>query len=114
MGSSSHAGEVLGWIWPGRLHEEVSVEKLSQVFEAETATNPAPIVDVQAWGARIRRAVRRETRGGVNQLKVEIDSRAVHLRGRCRSFYCKQLAQQAAMRLAGDTPVDNQIEVRDR
>lgn len=92
------------------------MEKLSQVFEAETATNPTPTppVDVQAWASRIRRAVRRETRGGVNQLKVDIDPRGVHLRGRCRSFYCKQLAQQAAMRLAGDTPLDNQIEVRDR
>lgn len=90
------------------------MEKLSQVFEAETATTPAPIVDVQAWSARIRRAVRRETRGGVSQLKVEIDSRGVHLLGRCRSFYCKQLAQQSAMRLAGDSPLDNQIEVRER
>ncbi len=88
------------------------MEKLSQVFEAEAATNPTPTVDVQAWAARIRRAVRRESRGGVNQLKVEIDARGVHLRGRCRSFYCKQLAQQAAMRLAGETPLDNQIEVR--
>lgn len=90
------------------------MEKASQVFEAESATNPAPVVDVQGWVARIRRAVRRETRGGVNQLKVEIDTRGVHLRGRCQSFYCKQLAQQAAMRLAGETPLDNQIEVRER
>jgi osmotically-inducible protein OsmY len=90
------------------------VEKLSQVFEAETATNALPIPDVSGWTARIRRAVRRETRGGVNQLKVEVDSRGIHLRGQCRSFYCKQLAQQAAMRLCGETGIDNQIEVRDR
>jgi osmotically-inducible protein OsmY len=90
------------------------MEKLLQVYEADEATTPPTVVDQQAWAARIRRAVRRETRGGVDQLKVEIDQRGVHLRGRCSSFYCKQLAQQAAMRLAGDAPLDNQIEVKER
>jgi osmotically-inducible protein OsmY len=92
------------------------VEKLSQVFEAEVTkvSTPPTVVDQQAWAARIRRAVRRETRGGVEQLKVEIDPRGIHLKGHCGSFYCKQLAQQAAMRLAGETSLDNQIEVRDR
>jgi hypothetical protein len=89
------------------------VEKLSQVFEADQAITPPAVVDQHAWAARIRRAVRRETRGGVSQLKVEIDSLAVHLKGQCRSFYCKQLAQQAAMRLASGVPLDNQIEVRE-
>jgi osmotically-inducible protein OsmY len=87
------------------------VEKLLQSFEVKTEAPPSPVVDVQAWVSRIRRAVRRETRGGVEQLKVEVDTRGVRLRGRCRSFYCKQLAQQAAMRLSGDASVDNQIEV---
>jgi hypothetical protein len=90
------------------------VEKLSQVFEAGQATPPPAVADLQAWAARVRRAIRRETRGGVTQLKVEIDSRAIHLRGHCLSFYCKQLAQQAAMRLAGETALDNQIEVREK
>jgi osmotically-inducible protein OsmY len=90
------------------------VEKIAQVFEAPSEAPPPPIVDVQTWAARIRRAVRRETRGGVKQLKVEIDSRGIRLRGQCCSFYCKQLAQQAAMRLGGETPVDNQIEVGER
>jgi osmotically-inducible protein OsmY len=87
------------------------VEKLLPAFEVKTQTPPPPAVDVQAWVSRIRRAVRRETRGGISQLKVEIDSRGIRLRGQCGSFYCKQLAQQAAMRLSGEAPVDNQIEV---
>jgi osmotically-inducible protein OsmY len=87
------------------------VEKLLQAFDVKTDAPPPPVVDVHAWASRIRRAVRRETRGGVSQLKVEIDSRGIRLRGQCRSFYCKQLAQQAAMRLSGETPVDNQVEV---
>jgi osmotically-inducible protein OsmY len=87
------------------------VEKLLQTFEVKSEAPLPPVVDVQAWVSRIRRAVRRETRGGVEQLKVDGDSRGVRLRGRCHSFYCKQLAQQAAMRLSGETTVDNQIEV---
>jgi osmotically-inducible protein OsmY len=90
------------------------VEKLSQAYEADEATAPPTVVDVQAWTARIRRAIRRETRGGVSDLKVEIEPRTIRLRGYCRSFYCKQLAQQAAMRLSGETALDNQIEVRER
>jgi osmotically-inducible protein OsmY len=90
------------------------VEKLLQAFEVKTPSPPPPAVDVQAWASRIRRAVRRETRGGVSQLKVEIDSRGIRLRGQCCSFYCKQLAQQAAMRLSGEASLDNQIEVREQ
>ena len=104
----------LGGSQAGRLHEEDIVEKLLPVFEVQSGAPPPPSVDGQAWVARIRRTVRRETRGGVSQLKVEVDSRGIRLRGKCNSFYCKQLAQQAAMRLAGDAPVDNQIEVGDR
>ncbi|HJS06607.1 MAG TPA: BON domain-containing protein [Pirellulales bacterium] len=89
------------------------MEKLLPVFEVKSEAPPLPVVDVQAWASRIRRAVRRETRGGVSQLKVEIDSRGIRLRGKCGSFYCKQLAQQAAMRLSGETSVNNQIEVHD-
>jgi osmotically-inducible protein OsmY len=89
------------------------VEKLLQAFEAKTPSPAPPVVDVSAWASRVRRAVRRETRGGVDQLKVEIDSRGIRLRGQCRSFYCKQLAQQAAMRLSAEANVDNQIEVRE-
>jgi hypothetical protein len=98
---------------PRRLHEEVTVEKLLPAFDVQAQTPPPPVVDVPAWVSRIRRAVRRETRGGVSQLKIDIDSRGIRLRGQCSSFYCKQLAQQAAMRLCGETPVNNQIEVHD-
>lgn len=87
------------------------MEKLS------TATMPAgpemvpALVDHRSLAMRIKRAVRRNAGGGVRQLDVDVDDRAVRLHGRCSSFYCKQLAQQAAMRLAGATRVINEIEV---
>jgi osmotically-inducible protein OsmY len=60
---------------------------------------------------RIKRTIRRQTAGGVHQLKVEVTTDTVLLRGRCVSFYCKQKAQHAAMKhLTGETLV-NEIEV---
>ncbi len=61
--------------------------------------------------ASIKRTIRRQTAGGVHQLKVEVTTDTVLLRGRCASFYCKQKAQHAAMNhLSGETLV-NEIEV---
>jgi thioredoxin-like negative regulator of GroEL len=61
--------------------------------------------------ARIKRTIRRQTAGGVHQLKVEVTSDTVYLRGHCASFYCKQKAQHAAMdHLLGEMLV-NEIAV---
>jgi osmotically-inducible protein OsmY len=67
--------------------------------------------DLRALAMRIKRSVRHETNGGVQKLDVRIDSGGVFLSGHCSSFYCKQLAQTAAMRLSGGASVFNQIEV---
>ena len=60
---------------------------------------------------RIKRSIRRQTGGEVESLQVVIDLTGIRLQGRCLSFYCKQLAQTAAMRLGGDAEVVNEIEV---
>ncbi|HEY2826365.1 MAG TPA: hypothetical protein VGJ04_02100 [Pirellulales bacterium] len=61
--------------------------------------------------ARIKRTIRRKTGGGVHELKVEMNSDTLRLRGHCSSFYCKQKAQHAAMEyLVGETLI-NEIEV---
>jgi hypothetical protein len=59
----------------------------------------------------ICRDVREQTFGGIRDLEVRIDDAGVVLRGRCASFYCKQLAQHAAIRHAGQRPLVNEIEV---
>jgi len=79
-------------------------------MHAEPEVVPAPI-DHRTSAMRIKRAVRRNAGGGVRQLDVAVDDHFVRLHGRCASFYCKQLAQQAAMRLAGTARVVNDIEV---
>jgi osmotically-inducible protein OsmY len=60
---------------------------------------------------RIKRAIRRQTSGGIRELAVDLEVGSVRLRGRCSSFYCKQMAQQAAMNFLPGETIVNEIEV---
>jgi hypothetical protein len=60
---------------------------------------------------RIKRVIRRHTSGGIRELAVELGAGSVHLRGQCNSFYCKQMAQQAAMNFLPGETIVNEIEV---
>ena len=51
-------------------------------------------------------------RFGTSQLCVSASRGVVTLRGRVSSYYQKQLAQTAAMRVAGVEQLENQVEVR--
>jgi hypothetical protein len=59
---------------------------------------------------RIKRAIRRKT-GAVCDLAVEIKGEMLIIRGRCPSFYQKQVAQHAAMTLLDGETLVNEIEV---
>lgn len=61
--------------------------------------------------ARIERLIRRETNDKVRELRVLIQDNGITLRGRCGTFYCKQLAQHAAMKVSEDEPLVNEIDV---
>jgi len=60
---------------------------------------------------RIKRAIRRQTSGGIRELAVDLEVGSVRLRGRCSSYYCKQMAQQAAMSFLPGETIVNEIEV---
>jgi osmotically-inducible protein OsmY len=60
---------------------------------------------------RIKRVIRRHTSGGIRELSVELQTGSVRLRGQCNSFYCKQMAQQAAMSFLPGETIVNEIEV---
>jgi hypothetical protein len=86
------------------------MDKASQ--EASRASNDvAPSVDARSLMMKIKRSIRRQASGGVQELQVQIELASIRLQGRCTSFYSKQLAQTAAMRLCGDLAVVNDIEV---
>ena len=88
------------------------MEKLSEApRSAEPEEQAAARSEQRALLMRVKRSVRRYAGGGVKALDVKVDQETIRLGGRCVSFYCKQLAQQAAMRICGERQVVNEIEV---
>lgn len=74
------------------------------------AKSPEP-TESRALAVTIHRGILRLASGRIRDLKVEVLNETVVLQGRCGSYYCKQLAQHAAMELARDARVHNHIEV---
>ena len=72
---------------------------------------PETLAEAERLAASIERAVQQETRGGVRNLSVEVHSNGIFLKGRCPTYYLKQLAQHAAMGMPGGDHLTNQIEV---
>jgi hypothetical protein len=72
---------------------------------------PETVEEAEELAASIEQAVQRETGRGVADLAVEVSSQGVMLRGRCTTYYTKQLAQHAAMSLPGGDRLVNSIEV---
>jgi hypothetical protein len=72
---------------------------------------PETLEEAEVLAASIERAVQQETGHGVRNLSVFVDNDAVVLRGRCDSFYCKQVAQHIAMCLSHGERLVNGIEV---
>ena len=87
------------------------MDKISHESASFEHGSAAPKADLRSLALRIKRSVRHETNGRVQDLDVRIDPAGIFLRGRCGSFYCKQLAQTAAMHLSGGSSIINEIEV---
>ena len=71
----------------------------------------APALEFGRLAESIERLVQRRTGGKIQGLKVEVQREGIRLQGRCPTFYCKQLAQHAAMDLTPDRVLTNEIEV---
>ena len=81
--------------------------------DVDPADHPLPVTlaEAEEIAASIERAVHRETSGGVRNLSVEVKGHDVLLKGNCNTYYCKQLAQHAAMGASGQGTLTNQIRV---
>lgn len=90
--------------------EDVSWEA-SRVSAELFAVLPETLAEAEELAASIERAVQRETDHGVRELSVKVDEDGVLLRGRCESFYLKQLAQHAVMTMPGGNRLRNLIQV---
>jgi osmotically-inducible protein OsmY len=102
----------------GRMEE--TMEPLTQhepaLLPPGEARQPAanrrrPSVEEENLAVRIERRIRRATDDRVHELRVEVATGQVVLRGRCGTFYTKQLAQQAVLSLSARARLMNQIEV---
>jgi len=72
---------------------------------------PETLEEAERLAASIERAVQCETDWGVDDLTVEVGPQGIRLTGRCETYYTKQLAQHAAMRIPGGDRLINSIEV---
>jgi hypothetical protein len=81
------------------------------VFQAFRDAVPESLEEAEKLAASIERAVQRETGRGVSDLSVEVHRDGVLLKGHCSTYYCKQLAQHAAMGMPGGDRLKNLIEV---
>lgn len=72
---------------------------------------PETLEEAEELAASIEQAVQRETGRAVDDLTVEISPQGILLRGRCTTYYTKQLAQHAAMSMPGGDRLINSIEV---
>jgi hypothetical protein len=72
---------------------------------------PETLEEAEELAASIEKAVQYETGRGVADLMVEVNSEGILLRGRCNTYYTKQLAQHAAMSMPGGDRLTNSIVV---
>ena len=79
--------------------------------EGFAAVLPETLEEAERLAASIERAVQRETDSGVADLTVEVCPEGIRLRGRCETYYTKQLAQHAAMQVRREDHLINCIEV---
>ena len=81
------------------------------VAQTIEAVLPETLMEAEMLVARIERAVQQETGGAIRDLLVEFGRSGILLKGRCDTYYSKQLAQHAAMAIPGGHSLTNQIEV---
>ena len=72
---------------------------------------PETLEEAEELATSIEKAVQRETGRGVADLTVEVSPQGILLKGRCTTYYTKQLAQHAAMSIPGGDRLINGIEV---
>ena len=93
------------------------MENGTHLGHVELSAQPSrlPAAGRSAASRRLADTVRREilerTGGKIHDLRVEVRDTEVRLHGRCSTFYCKQLAQHAAMALIAGGTLVNEIEV---
>lgn len=88
-------------------------EQTTIAVDADVKTRPfeeAPC-NQQQLKQQLAHAIRLATSARIHNLSIRVTGTHIELHGFCSTFHCFQLAQHAAMQLADELLVDNQIEV---
>ncbi len=87
------------------------LRRLASIRRDFVGVVPETLEEAEELATSIEKAVQNETGRGVADLTVEVSPQGILLRGRCTTYYTKQLAQHAAMRMPGGDRLINSIEV---
>jgi len=87
------------------------MEDVRETTTSIAAENPHFDTGIDPLVDQVAQAVEAATGGRVHKLVVEIAGDTIRLQGFCATFHCNQLAQTAAMDVAGEAVVENQIVV---
>src|SRR4051812_13193594 len=80
--------------------------------DREVNLNPGGFESFDELARRIEQQIESRVCGRIHNLRVDCSGGRIVLRGRCRTYHAKQLAQEAALELAAGMPgIVNQISV---
>ncbi len=83
----------------------------SVIGHCQTLPTPVEPIDADDLIDRMSRLIKRETNLGVLEMQVRFEGGRVILEGYCRTFYTKQMAQQAVLTALGKVELVNNIRV---
>ncbi len=93
-------------------HNKSPVSRTLVLSQNLPQSENAPILeDTEALVRKITRLVNQATRLGVHNMDLRFANGTIIMSGFCRTFYTKQLAQEAALKVVGDVDLVNAIRV---
>ncbi len=95
-------------------HQDRGESAAKKDVEPESARHravPARVRESALLTAQVEAAVRRATGDRVRNLRVCLEGETLTITGRCATFYCKQLAQQAVLALLSEETLINKVDV---
>lgn len=88
-------------------NDDSSAPRASQTRFASDSNSPMAV----SLRERIYQRIARRLQNRVRDLDVQVTKDRIILRGRCATYYSKQLAQHAALGAIEDESLENDIEV---
>lgn len=86
-------------------------DRTTEATRVKAPTETTDQTDPEHLVRRITRIIRRETNLGVQEMNVRFEDNKVIVTGYCRTFYTKQLVQQAVLSVLAEYELVNLVRV---